>query len=66
MIDYILIPVFVLFLVVYKVWHKTKWVKLEEMDVWMGRRELTDEEIRPRKEKEMGRWVGRLKDVFVG
>ncbi|EAW13483.1 amino acid permease [Aspergillus clavatus NRRL 1] len=44
-INYILLPVFVMFVLGYKFWHKTKWVKLEEMDIWTGRREgLTDEE----------------------
>ncbi len=43
--NYILLPVFVIFVVVYKFWKKTKWVKLEEMDIWSGRREYADEEI---------------------
>ncbi|KAL8678347.1 MAG: hypothetical protein Q9186_005304 [Xanthomendoza sp. 1 TL-2023] len=38
-IAYILLPVFVMLLVGYKLWKKTKWVKVEEMDVWTGRRE---------------------------
>jgi amino acid transporter len=29
----------------YKFWKKTKFVKLEEMDIWSGRREYTDEEL---------------------
>ncbi|KAJ5633347.1 hypothetical protein N7490_009686 [Penicillium lividum] len=43
-INYILLPVFVLFFVVYKVWNKTRWVRLEDMDIWTGRREFVDEE----------------------
>ncbi|KAL8879063.1 MAG: hypothetical protein Q9198_003254 [Flavoplaca austrocitrina] len=38
-ISYILLPVFVILLVGYKLWNKTKWVKLAEMDIWTGRRE---------------------------
>lgn len=48
-INYILLPVFVLFFLVYKIWNKTKLVKLDEMDIWTGRREILDqgmEEIR--------------------
>ncbi|EAU35230.1 conserved hypothetical protein [Aspergillus terreus NIH2624] len=37
-INYILLPVFVMFVVGYKIWHKTKIVKLHEMDIWTGRR----------------------------
>lgn len=60
--NYILLPVFVLFVVAYKVWNKTKIVKLEEMDIWTGRRELVDE-------GESGKaktWRKRVKDVIVG
>ncbi|KAL8690682.1 MAG: hypothetical protein Q9218_003927 [Villophora microphyllina] len=38
-INYILLPVFVILLVGYKLWKKTKWVKAFEMDIWTGRRE---------------------------
>ena len=38
-INYILLPVFLLLLLGFKLWKKTKWVKAEEMDVWTGRRE---------------------------
>ncbi|PLB44875.1 hypothetical protein P170DRAFT_513001 [Aspergillus steynii IBT 23096] len=61
-VNYILLPVFALFVVVYKIWNKTKIVKLEEMDIWTGRRELVDEE-------EFGKaktWRSRVKDVIVG
>ncbi|KAL6720545.1 hypothetical protein ACLMJK_002469 [Lecanora helva] len=37
-INYILLPVFVILLVVYKVWNRTKWVKAHEMDIWTGRK----------------------------
>ena len=38
-INYILLPVFVIMVVAWKFLKKTKWVKLEEMDIWTGRRE---------------------------
>ncbi|KAB8209369.1 amino acid permease-domain-containing protein [Aspergillus parasiticus] len=37
-INYILLPVFAMLVVGYKIWNKTKIVKLEEMDIWTGRR----------------------------
>lgn len=37
-INYILLPVSVIFFVVYKFWNKTKWVRLEDMDLYTGRR----------------------------
>lgn len=38
-------PVFVLFMLAYKFWKKTKFVKLEEMDIWTGRREYTQDQL---------------------
>ncbi|OJJ55622.1 hypothetical protein ASPSYDRAFT_92749 [Aspergillus sydowii CBS 593.65] len=38
-VNYILLPVFALFVVGWKLWHRTKIVKLAEMDIWTGRRE---------------------------
>ncbi|KAF2795190.1 amino acid permease [Melanomma pulvis-pyrius CBS 109.77] len=38
-INYILLPVFVVFYFGYKFWHKTTIVKPAEMDIWTGRRE---------------------------
>lgn len=50
-INYILLPVFVMLLVGYKYWRNTKLVKLEEMDIWTGRRVhnlgVQDEELSP-------------------
>lgn len=60
-INYILLPVFVLFAVAYKIWNKTKIVKLEEMDIWTGRREVLEEEVGKPKT-----WRSRMKDVIVG
>ncbi|KAL2818659.1 amino acid permease/ SLC12A domain-containing protein [Aspergillus granulosus] len=47
-INYILLPVFVGFVLGWKVWHRTRFVKLSEMDIWTGRREriVADEEGR--------------------
>ncbi|CAF9927360.1 MAG: hypothetical protein HETSPECPRED_006565 [Heterodermia speciosa] len=40
-IDYILLPVFVLLVLGWKLFKRTKLVKLEDMDIWTGRREDT-------------------------
>ncbi|PKY05709.1 hypothetical protein P168DRAFT_309945 [Aspergillus campestris IBT 28561] len=37
-INYIMLPVFALFVLGYKFWHRTKLVNLKEMDIWTGRR----------------------------
>lgn len=62
-INYILLPVFVLFFVVYKVWNKTKWVRLEDMDIWTGRREFVNDE--EELDKDQG-WWGKLYGIVVG
>ncbi|KAJ5198609.1 uncharacterized protein N7498_007726 [Penicillium cinerascens] len=60
-INYILLPVFALFVIVYKFWNKTSWVKLEDMDIWTGRREFVEEEsIKPKT------WWSRISDIIVG
>ncbi|KAJ5624829.1 hypothetical protein N7510_001138 [Penicillium lagena] len=64
-INYILLPVFVLFAVVYKVWNKTKVVKLKEMDIWTGRREFVDSEDESLAKKRP-EWWSRLVNVVVG
>jgi amino acid transporter len=61
-INYILLPVFVLFYVVYKFWHKTKIVKPHEMDIWTGRREDTKAH-EPVAKKSV---FHRIKNVVVG
>lgn len=61
-INYILLPVFLLFFIVYKLWNKTKLVKLEEMDIWTGRRELLDQE-EVRKPRSCWSWV---EEVVIG
>ncbi|KAJ5550233.1 hypothetical protein N7535_001829 [Penicillium sp. DV-2018c] len=64
-INYILIPVFVLFVVIYKFWNETRLVKLEEMDIWTGRREHVDVgEIQT--VKGSGKWWSRIYSVVIG
>ncbi|KAJ5949852.1 Amino acid/polyamine transporter I [Penicillium verhagenii] len=62
-INYILLPVFVLFFVAYKIWNKTKWVRLEDMDIWSGRRGFAIEE--EENDKERG-WWWKLYSVVIG
>lgn len=63
-INYILLPVFVLFVVGYKFWYKTRFVKLEEMDIWTGRREIPEvdetESLKPRK------WWSHIYSIVIG
>ncbi|KKZ61532.1 hypothetical protein EMCG_03893 [[Emmonsia] crescens] len=44
-VNYILLPIFVSFVVFWKWYKKTKWVKLEEMDIWSGGRDYGEEEL---------------------
>lgn len=37
-VNYILLPVSVLFFVVYKFWKKRKWVRLEDIDIYTGQK----------------------------
>ena len=62
-INYILLPVFALFFIVYKVWNKTKFVQLEEMDIWSGRREFVEEEEEV--DRQPGLW-SKLYAVVIG
>lgn len=63
-INYILLPVFVLFVIAYKFWNKTKLVRLEDMDIWTGRRDLVEsEEIEPKKTKS---WCARIYSIVIG
>lgn len=59
-INYILLPVFALFLVVYKVWNKTKVVKLEDMDIWTGRREFVEYEVEVKRPRSCWGWVEQI------
>ena len=61
-INYILIPVFVLLYLGYKFWHKTKIVRPEDMDIWTGRREDV-KYVDPEKERSI---FWRIKNVVVG
>lgn len=62
-INYILLPVFVMLVVGYKIWNKTKIVKLEEMDIWTGRRVAVIDETETGKEHG---WLVKLKDIIIG
>ncbi len=72
-VNYILLPVFVLLLVGYKLLKKTKLVKVEEMDIWTGRREgrltrndvKTDEEHADDVVKKRG-FLKRAKEIIIG
>lgn len=63
-INYVLLPVFVILLVGYKVWKKTKWVRVEDMDIWSGRRDdVRDADEGVGKKKSLLR---RVRNVVVG
>lgn len=61
-IAYILLPVFLLFVIVYKFWKQTKFVNLAEMDIWSGRREYSEDELddKPRT------WWQAVKSIAAG
>ncbi|PGH29681.1 hypothetical protein GX50_07566 [[Emmonsia] crescens] len=48
-VNYILLPIFLSFVVFWKWYKKTKWVKLEEMGIWSGRRDYGEEELNVKK-----------------
>lgn len=60
-----MLPIFVLLVVVYKLWHKTKFVKLEEMDIYTGRREDFEMETEVEEVKQRSLWY-KIRNVFVG
>lgn len=64
-INYILLPVFVLLILGWKVLKRTKWVKLEEMDIWTGRRDDLVVEASESTAKKSG-LVRRAKNVIIG
>ncbi|CAF1141514.1 unnamed protein product [Adineta steineri] len=43
-VSYILIPVFLILFFGYKFWKKTRWVQPSQMDIWSGRRAVSEEE----------------------
>lgn len=64
-VNYILLPVFVAFVVFWKLLKRTKWVRLEEMDIWTGRREhewVVDDAVQPKKMT----LLERAKAVLIG
>lgn len=64
-INYILLPVFILLFLAYKFWNKTKFVKLDEMDIYTGRRDDLMPETEVEEVKERSIWY-RVKNFVVG
>ncbi|KAL4932429.1 amino acid permease [Aspergillus undulatus] len=67
-INYILLPVFAIFVGGWKVWHRTKIVGLAEMDIWTGRRERAfdeGEDVTGKGKWKRG-WRGRAWNAVVG
>lgn len=64
-INYILLPVFVLLILGWKLLKRTKWVKLEEMDIWSGRRDDGVNEVDDMTTQKSG-LVRRAKNVIIG
>lgn len=64
-VNYILLPVSVVFFVGYKLWKGTKWVKLEEMDLYSGRRDQDEEATFAEGEKKSPWWMS-VRRVLVG
>jgi amino acid transporter len=66
-VNYILLPVFVMFVIGYKVWNKTKFVDVMDIDLQTGRRPEIPEHMKaPREEEKKKSWALRLRRVFVG
>ncbi|KAF2810352.1 amino acid permease [Mytilinidion resinicola] len=61
-VNYVLLPVFLLFYVVWKFWHKTKLVKLSEIDIWSGRRDAVAEDA----DKPKPSALHHIKNVVIG
>jgi amino acid transporter len=62
-INYILLPVFVILVVGYKFWRRTKWVKVEDNHLWTGRREYSEDELADKLKNSL--WT-RVKKVVIG
>ncbi|KAF2260079.1 amino acid permease [Lojkania enalia] len=62
-INYILLPVFVLFYFAYKFWNKTEIVKIEDIDIWTGRREDLS---KPEGEMAKQSIFHKIKNIVVG
>ncbi|KAF1999720.1 amino acid permease [Amniculicola lignicola CBS 123094] len=63
-INYILLPVFLIFYLVYKFWHKTKFVHPHEADIWTGRRE--DIGKSPEQEAKEKSLLHRIRNFVIG
>ncbi|KAI5804988.1 amino acid permease [Geopyxis carbonaria] len=64
-INYILLPIFALFWIGYKLWHKTEVVRLADMDIYTGRRDMIDDEPTAPKTSSGG-FLAKVKRVVVG
>ncbi|EZF75643.1 hypothetical protein H105_02837 [Trichophyton soudanense CBS 452.61] len=62
-VNYILLPVFAVLVLAWKFAKQTKIVKLEEMDIWSGRREYGDDITEDVSKKTV--WT-KIKDIIVG
>jgi amino acid transporter len=60
-VSYILIPVFLILFFGYKFWRKTRWVQASEMDIWSGRRIVSEIEIQV---KNQTLW-SRIKSIMI-
>ncbi|KAI1934701.1 hypothetical protein LOZ12_006124 [Ophidiomyces ophidiicola] len=69
-INYVLLPIFVIFVVFWKFYKKTVFVKLADMDIWTGRRalsEISPEEEEDNPETNKGKLIWKkIKNIFVG
>ncbi|KAJ5960694.1 Amino acid/polyamine transporter I [Penicillium vulpinum] len=64
-INYILLPVFVLLVIGYKFWNKTRVVRLEDIDIWTGRREQVESE-EPESPEKASKWWSRIYSIVIG
>ncbi|KAI5820967.1 amino acid permease [Pyronema omphalodes] len=67
-VNYILLPVFVVLGLAYKWWNKTKLVELMEIDLFSGRREIPEEEavVESTEKQGLARWALKLRRMIVG
>ncbi|KAK4683742.1 hypothetical protein P7C73_g6486, partial [Tremellales sp. Uapishka_1] len=61
---YITLPIFALAWVGWKVWHKTKWIPLTEIDFVTGRRELDEMEAEDKKKFVSTKWYQKVMDAL--
>lgn len=64
-INYILLPIFVLFVRLYRFWTKPRTVRLEDIDIWTGRRERVDSEESESPKKTAKSWSN-INSAIIG